>query len=86
MAVSRKNVSGSVAKQGKRCAAGSLWCTTGLGKGVIALVISCRAGVRGEWGWKRCWHTGTPMHALRALAARSRLIGVVGVACSVGLG
>jgi hypothetical protein len=86
MAVSREIVSGSVAKQGKRCAAGSLWCSTGLGKVFIALGISCRAGVRGKWGWKRCWRTGTPVHALRALAARSRLIGLVGVPCSVGLG
>jgi hypothetical protein len=86
MVVSREIVSGSVAKQGKRCAAGSLWCSTGLGKVVIASVISCRAGVRGEWCWKRCWRTGTLMHALCALAARSRLIGLVGVACSVGLG
>jgi hypothetical protein len=86
MAVSSEIMTGSVVQRGKRCAAGSLWCTTGLGKGVVASVVSCRAGVRGEWGWKRCWRTGTPVHALRALAAGSRRTGWVVVACSVGLG
>jgi hypothetical protein len=50
MAVSHEIMTGSVVQQGKWCAAGSLWCTTGLGKGVIASVVPCRAGVRGEWG------------------------------------
>jgi hypothetical protein len=50
MAVSHKIASGSVAKLGKRCAAGLLWCSTGLGKVVTASGISCRAGVHGEWG------------------------------------
>jgi hypothetical protein len=50
MAVSREIVTDSVVQQGKRCAAGSLWCTTGLGKGIVASVVSCRAGAGAERG------------------------------------
>jgi hypothetical protein len=67
MAVSREIVTGSEVQQGNRCAAGALWCTSGMGKGGSVTVSGCLAGVRGERSQAGSGCTGTPLHALRGL-------------------
>jgi hypothetical protein len=55
----------------KRGVAWACRCVAAQGEGGVASAGPCRAGVHKEWGWRRYGCTGTPMHALRALAARS---------------
>jgi hypothetical protein len=72
MAVSREIVTGSEVQQGKRGAAGSLWCTAGMGKGGSVTCVRCRAGVCEVQGQERSRHTGTacPLWPLWRLVQR----------------